>query len=194
MLAALLSAIGLALPAGLNAWLPFLILALSDRFTTAIELQDPYSFISSNVGIVIILLLMPIELLADKVPGVDHVSDIVHTAIRPAAGAFLAAAVADASQDLNVWFAALVGVGGAGATHAVKMSTRPVITASTGGVGNPIASMIEDAAAVVSSLIAVFIPLLLILIIPLVGFGLYAAWKRLKRGSARLRAAASRSP
>lgn len=193
MLAALLSSIGLALPAGLNATLPFLILALADRFTTAIDLQDPFSFMSSNVGIIIILLLMPIELLADKIPTVDHINDLVHTFIRPVAGAILAAAVADASQDLNLWFAALIGVGGAGATHAVKMATRPVITASTGGVGNPVASTIEDAAAIVSSLIAVFIPLLLILIIPLVSFGLYSAWKRLKRGSARLRAAANRT-
>ena len=194
MLAALLSAIGLALPAGLNATLPFLILALADRFTTAVDLEDPFSFMSSNVGIVVILLLMPIELLADKIPTVDHINDLVHTVIRPVAGAILAAAVADASQDLNLWVAALIGIGGAGATHAVKMTTRPVITASTGGVGNPIASTIEDAASVASALVAVFAPLLLIVIVPIVGFGLFAAWKRLKRGSARLRAAASRTP
>ena len=194
VLAAFLTSLGLALPAGLNAWLPFLILALADRFTSQIELDGPYAFISSTPGIIIILVLLPIELLADKIPGVDHVSDLVHSFIRPVAGAILAAAAADASNDLNVWVAAMLGVSSAGAAHAVKMSTRPVITASTGGVGNPIASMIEDAAAVLSSIIAIFLPLLLIVIIPLIGFSLYATWKRLKRGSARLRSVVGRSP
>lgn len=192
MLAALLSSLGLALPAGLNAWLPFLILALADRYTSVIDLAGPYDFISSTPGLIIILLLLPIELIADKIPGLDHVSDIVHTAIRPVAGAILAAAVADASGDLNVWLGGVIGLTGAGATHAAKMSTRPVITASTGGVGNPVVSMIEDFIATISSLVAVFLPLLLLVVLPLFGYSLYAIWKRMRRGSARLRAAASR--
>lgn len=193
MLAALLSSLGLAFPAGLNAWLPFLILALADRFSSRIELNDPFAFISSTPGLIIILLLLPVELLVDKIPRADHISDLAHTAIRPVAGAILAASVADASSELNVWLASIIGLACAGATHATKMTTRPVITTSTSGVGNPIASMIEDAAAVVSSIVAVFVPLLLILVLPLTGFGLYSAWKRLARGSARLRAAVARN-
>jgi len=193
VLAALLSSLGLALPAGLNAWLPFLILALADRYTNQIELDAPFDFISSTPGLIIILLLLPIELLVDKIPGADHVSDLAHTFIRPIAGAILAAAVADASHDLNIWLAAFLGVGCAGATHAAKMTTRPVITASTGGVGNPVASIIEDAASAISSIIAIFVPLLLIIILPLIGFGLYSTWKRLRRGSERLRAAVRRA-
>lgn len=193
VLSVLLTSIGLALPAGLNAWIPMLILALSDRFTDQIELAEPYDFISSNPGIIIILLLLPIELVADKIPGVDHISDIIHTFVRPLVGAFMAAAVADASQDVNVYLAALLGVTGAGATHAVKMSTRPVITGSTGGVGNPIASMIEDAVAGLSSMIAIFLPFLLLILLPLLGFALVMTWRRLRRGSARLRAVANRS-
>jgi hypothetical protein len=192
VLAALLSSLGLALPAGLNAWLPFLILALADRFTSAVDLAAPYDFISSTPGIIIILLLLPIEMVADKIPGLDHISDLVHTFIRPVAGAILAAAVADASGDVDAWVGALIGVTGAGATHAAKMSTRPVITASTGGVGNPLVSLVEDVAATVSSLIAIFLPLLLLIVLPLVGFLLYSTWRRLRRGSARLRAAMTR--
>jgi uncharacterized membrane protein len=192
VLAALLSSLGLALPAGLNAWLPFLILALADRFTSAVDLAEPYDFISSTPGIIVILLLLPIELIADKIPGVDHVSDVIHTAIRPLAGAILAAAIADASGDLDAWVGALIGVTGAGATHAAKMSTRPVVTVSTGGVGNPVVSLIEDVTAAVSSLIAVFLPLLLLIVLPLIGWLLYSTWRRMRRGSARLRAVVSR--
>lgn len=193
MLAALLSSLGLALPAGLNAWLPFLILALADRFSSVVDLAEPFDFISSTPGIIIILILLPIELIADKIPGLDHVSDMVHTAIRPVAGAILAAAIADASGDLDAWVGALVGVTGAGATHAAKMATRPVVTVSTGGVGNPVVSMVEDVVAAISSLVAVFLPLLLLIVLPAVGYMLYSTWKRMRRGSARLRAAVGRS-
>lgn len=194
MLAAFLSSLGLALPAGLNAWIPFLILGLADRFTDQVELAEPFDFISSTPGLIIILLLLPIELIADKIPGVDHVSDVAHTFIRPLAGAILAAAVADASGDLDAWVGGIVGLSGAGVTHAAKMATRPVVTASTGGVGNPIVSLIEDVVSVVSSIIAIAIPLLLIILIPLLAFSLYATWKRFRRGSERLRAIVRRSP
>ncbi len=192
MLAALLSSLGLALPAGLNAWLPFLILALADRFSSTVNLAEPYDFISSTPGIIIILILLPIELIADKIPGLDHVSDVVHTAIRPVAGAILAAAIADASGDVDAWIGGLIGLTGAGAIHAVKMSTRPVVTASTGGVGNPVVSLVEDVTAAISSLVAIFLPLLLLVVLPLFGYFLYATWKRMRRGSARLRAVVSR--
>jgi uncharacterized membrane protein len=192
VLAALLSSLGLALPAGLNAWLPFLILALADRFSSAVDLAEPFDFISSTPGIIIILLLLPIELVADKIPGLDHVSDIVHTAIRPVAGAILAAAIADASGDLDAWIGGLIGVTGAGAVHAAKMSTRPVVTVSTGGVGNPVVSLIEDVIATISSLVAVFLPMLLLIVLPLIGYFLYSTWRKMRRGSARLRAAVGR--
>jgi uncharacterized membrane protein len=193
VLATLLSSLGLALPAGLNAWLPLLILSLADRYTSVIELESPFDVISSTPGLIIILLLLPIELIVDKIPGADHISDLAHTFIRPVAGAILGAAIADASGDFDAWLGAMLGGAGAGATHAAKMSTRPVITASTGGVGNPIASMIEDFIATVTSIVAIFLPLLLLVILPLAAFGLYTLWQRLRRGSARLREVARRT-
>jgi hypothetical protein len=193
VLTVLLTTLGLSLPAGLNAWIPLLILALSNRFSDQIDLTEPYDFISSTPGIIIILLLLPIELFADKIPGVDHISDIVHTAVRPVVGAVIAAGVADASQDLNVLAAAAIGLTGAGATHAVKMSARPVITVSTGGIGNPITSMIEDTIAAISALIAVFFPLVLLVLLPLLVLAMVTTWRRLKRGSARLRRLSPRS-
>jgi uncharacterized membrane protein len=189
VLAAFLSAIGLAMPAGLNAWLPFLILSLADRFSGAVELNGPFAFISSTTGLVVILLLLPIELIVDKIPRADHVSDLAHSFVRPVAGAILAAAIADASQNVNVWFAALVGGAAAGLAHAAKLKARPAIGRATGGVGNPIASMIEDTIAAISAIVAVFTPYLVILVLPATALGLNATWRRLERGSARLRAA-----
>ncbi len=194
VLSTFLSLFGLAAPAGLNAWLPFLVLSLADRFTGAVELNGPFAFISSTSGLILILLLLPFELVVDKIPRVDHASDLAHSFVRPVAGAILAAAIADASQSLNVWVAALVGGIAAGVTHAAKMRSRPVITRATGGVGNPIASMIEDMVALVSSVVAVFTPFLVLIVLPAAGLGLVAAWRRLERGSDRLRAALRPAP
>lgn len=194
VLSAFLSSVGLAMPAGLNAWLPFLVLSLADRFTGAVELDGPFAFISSTTGLVVILLLLPIELVLDKIPKADHASDLAHSFVRPVAGAILAAAIADASQSANVVLAGLIGAITAGATHAAKLRSRRAITRATGGLGNPFASMFEDTVAMISSVVAVFAPLLVLLVLPATGLGLVAVWRRLARGFDLLRQAARPAP
>ena len=89
---AILTGIGLAAPAGLNAYIPLLALALADRATTLVTLHAPYDALSSNTGIAILILLLTIEVTVDKIPGVDHVNDIIQSFVRPAAGAIVALA------------------------------------------------------------------------------------------------------
>ena len=84
MLIMILTGIGLAAGTGLNAYLPLLVLALADRFTDVIELDTPWDIFSSFWGLVVLLLILPLELIPDKIAKVDHVSDLVHSAIRPA--------------------------------------------------------------------------------------------------------------
>jgi hypothetical protein len=186
LLASLLSGIGGAASAGLNAYLPILILAMADRFTDTIDLKSPYDIISSPWGIIILLLLLPIELIADKIPGVDHASDLLHSAIRPAAAAFIMMALTDEREHVNAVVALIVGLVVGVVVHGIKATTRPAITLATGGVGNPLISMVEDAAVVITIIVAIFIPLALILILPLVGYGIYRAYARMQQGSTRL--------
>jgi len=56
-----LTGLGLAAPAGLNAYLPLLIVALVDRFSTKIDLDSPFDFLGSNWGIVILTVLVTVE-------------------------------------------------------------------------------------------------------------------------------------
>ena len=88
---AILTGIGLAAPAGLNAYIPLLALALADRATTQVTLHAPYDVLSSNIGIAILIVLLTIEIAVDKIPGVDHVNDIIQSFVRPAAGAIVGA-------------------------------------------------------------------------------------------------------
>ncbi len=189
MESALLSGIGLAAPAGLNAYIPLLVLALADRFSSLVTLDAPYDFLSSFWGITILLLLLTIELVADKVPGVDHANDLVQTAIRPAAGAVLVMAQSASSDvgDVNSAIALFIGLLTAGAVHSAKASVRPAVTVATGGVGNPIVSMLEDIVATVTSIIAIVLPLVLILVLPLFAIGLWRIYQRLWRSGTALR-------
>jgi len=187
LLSSFLAGLGGAFSAGLNAYLPILLLALADRFTSTIDLGQPYDIISSTAGIIILLILLPIELIADKIPGIDHASDLLHSAIRPAAAAFIMMALTDERGHFNAVVALLIGLLTGAGVHGLKATTRPVITVSTGGVGNPLISMIEDVIVVVVSLVAIFLPLVLIAVIPVAAFALYRMYSRLKRGSATLR-------
>ena len=180
-----LTGIGLAAPAGLNAYLPLLIVALADRFTESINLDRPYDFLSSNWGIAILLILVSIEVIVDKIPGVDHLNDLLQSVIRPAAGAFLMMAANSDGGSLNPVVAMLLGLGTAAGVHAAKATARPAVTVTTGGVGNPLVSIVEDAVAVVTSLVALFAPILIPVF--LVIFAIAVIWgvRRLHRVAAR---------
>ena len=182
---ALLTGLGLAAPAGLNAYLPLLVVALVDRFSGVLDLDRPYDFLSSNWGIAIITVLLTIEVVVDKIPGADHANDLIQSAIRPAAGAVLAMA---ATQDaaVNPVVAMVVGLVLAGGVHTAKTTARPAITLSTGGLGNPIASLVEDLVAVTAALAAVFVPLLAVVFILLLALFVVLTVRRLRRLRGRL--------
>jgi len=157
----LMTGLGLAMPAGLNAYIPLLAIALADRYTGLIQLAAPYDAVASPWAIVIVSILLGIEIVADKVPIIDHINDLVQSFIRPAAGAILVMASTDAVQTINPVMAMILGLVVAGGVHTAKSTFRPVVTATTGGVGNPVVSATEDGAAICMSVIALVAPILI---------------------------------
>ena len=188
MLIMILTGIGLAAGTGLNAYLPLLILALADRFTTIIDLDTPWDILSSFWGLVVLLLILPLELIPDKIARVDHVSDLVHTAIRPALGAAAFMAVASQEEDFQTVAAFLLGLAIAGAVHWIKASTRPGITETTRGIGNPIVSLLEDALSVVFAIVAIFVPYGILAVVPLGLILLIRTYRRMRTGETRMMA------
>ena len=176
---ALLTGVGLAAPAGLNAYIPLLVLALAARFSTTVTLGPPFDALSSTWGIAVILLLLTIELVVDKVPGIDHLNDIVQTVIRPAAGAVLTLAATSEAVTINPVLAAALGITVAGSVHAAKVATRVTSTTTTAGLFNPVISFAEDALAAVSSIVAIFVPLAVLVF--LIGFTAFAVWGLIRR-------------
>ena len=164
-----LTGMGLSAAAGLNAYIPFLIVALIAKYTDLITLPSSYGWMESwwAIGIGIVLLLT--EVVVDKVPAVDSVNDAVQTFIRPSMGGLLTAATAGAAEldnsawmAQNPWVGVLLGVVVAGLVHAGKTTARPVANVATVGMGAPVLSTVEDGASVGLSLIALFVPLLVV--------------------------------
>jgi hypothetical protein len=149
---------GLSTPAGLNAWLPLLITGLTARFTDVIKLQAPFTVLTETWTLVVLGVLLFIEIFADKIPAVDTVNDIIHTFIRPVAGGILFAAHSGAVGGLDPTLSFALGLLSAGSMHAVKATTRPIITATTGGIGNPIISFLEDLVAGLAAVMALVAP------------------------------------
>ena len=178
---ALLTGLGLAAPAGLNAYIPLLVLALADRATTRVTLGQPYDVLSSNLGLAILIVLLTIEVAVDKVPGIDHVNDIIQSIVRPAAGAIVALASTSGVVAINPAIMILLGLAAAGSVNAVKVSTRPVVTVGTAGVFNPIVSMVEDAVAVLVSVVAIFLPFLVILFLAMFAISSILLLRRVRR-------------
>lgn len=179
----LATAFGLATAAGLNAYIPLFIVALLSRISSLVTLNEPYDALSSWWVIGALAVLMVIEMLVDKIPAVDTANDVIHTFIRPAAGAILFAASTKVI-GLHPVLAALCGVILAGGVHAAKTGGRPVVTATTAGVGNPVVSTIEDIVAFVTSLLAVVAPYVVLALL-ITGLSLLAWWYHRRRRSSR---------
>jgi hypothetical protein len=191
-LTTLATSLGLGVGAGVNAYATFLIYGLLARFFPALTGSGELSsFFSSTPVLIALGVLYTIEFFADKIPAVDHVWDAMHTFIRPLAGALigLVSASPDAPAGL-VATAAILGGGAALGSHVAKSSLRAASTATTGGAANPILSVLEDVFVLIQSVVAVFLPYLVLaflLLVALPGFFIILAVMK-RRGD---RAAAS---
>lgn len=182
----ILTGIGLAAGSGLNAYLPLLVLALADRFTNIIDLGAPFDTLSSFWGLLVLLLILPLELIPDKIPKFDHLSDLFHSAVRPALAAFAFMAVSSQVDDFQMALAFIFGLVIAGAITWVKIAARPGITEMTSGIGNPIVSLLEDGLAIVFAIVAMFLPLGIIAVVPLGLLLLFRTYRRMQTGESRI--------
>jgi hypothetical protein len=167
-----LTGTGLAASAGLNAYIPLLTMGLLARFSDLIDLPTGWQWLSNGWVLAILAVLLAVEVVADKVPVVDNVNDIVQTVVRPTAGG-LAFGAGSASETVTVadpaafftsrqWIPIAAGVVIALVVHGVKATARPVVNATTAGAGAPVASTAEDFSSVVLAVLAIVLPVLVL--------------------------------
>ena len=164
LLLGVFTAFGLSASAGLNAYIPLLIVSLLARFTDLITLRSPWDTLESWWIIILLIILSAIEFFADKFPAVNHLNDLLQTFVRPTAGAILFAASTSVVSEMNPVFAMAIGLLVAGGVHTVKSAAvRPMVTATTAGSGNIVVSVFEDVLSTIVSLMSILVPFLLFL-------------------------------
>src|SRR5512138_1912705 len=161
LLTGIFTAFGLSASAGLNAYIPLLLVGLLARYTDLIHLNAPWDTLSNPWIVLMLCILVIIEMLADKLPVVNHLNDLIQTLIRPAAGAIAFAASANVVTNVSPVLALAAGLLVAGTVHVAKAGViRPTVTATTGGVGNVPVSIAEDVVSTVLSILAIVLPIL----------------------------------
>lgn len=152
--------IGLAAGCGWNTFSPLLVLALADRISGGELLNRPFDFISSVGGILFFLAMMTLELVADKVPRLDHVLDILGAVLRPATGALCFMAITEHDASMHPILAMLFGLVIGGLAHWDKVHRRIRLARESIGLGTPFVSLVEDFASLTTTVSALLLGLL----------------------------------
>ncbi|MDD3520952.1 MAG: DUF4268 domain-containing protein [Actinomycetota bacterium] len=159
------SAFGLSASAGLNAYIPLLVVSLLAKYTTLIKLGSPWDAMTSWWVIGVLIFLTIIEVLADKIPAINHINDTIQSFIRPTAGAIVFAASASNISQVNPILAIVAGLFIAGSVSAVKsLAVRPTVTATTGGAANLPVSFAEDVTSTSVSILSVILPVVAVVL------------------------------
>lgn len=143
----LMMAVSLAACAGLRAWMPLLIVGLLAR-TGHLDLNAHFAFMARTDALVVLGVATVLELLGDKVIGIDHFLDAMGTVVRPAAATVLASSMLTHTDPLTATvFGLIVGGGTALTVHGGKAALRAKVSALAplhGGTGNAGVSLGED--------------------------------------------------
>ena len=176
-----IAAVVLSSSSGLRAYLPLFALGIG-VISGVVPLEHGYGIITNPLVLGGLGVLSVLEIVADKVPGLDHVSDVVHTAVRPIMGAVIFGTTDNLVSANGGMVGAIAApiIGGllAGGVHGVKALSRPVVTATTVGIGNPIVSVIEDIATVALTILGIIFPIvaLILLIVVVLLFVALIRW------------------
>jgi hypothetical protein len=156
------STLAVSTAAGLNAYLPLLLLGILSRSTDLVTLTSPWDRLEEPWVLGVIAVVGVLDFVGDKVPVVDHVLHWIGVAVAPTAGA-IAAMAAAGSVDVDAGLAAVIGVVAALATQAGRSTARPVSTVGTAGVMTPALSLAEDGTSATLTVLAFAAPLLALL-------------------------------
>ncbi|MGL3151349.1 DUF4126 domain-containing protein [Microbacterium sp. A82] len=183
----------LAASAGLNAWMPLFLLGLADRFLPTVELPSGWSWIASDISLWVLGTLLILEVVADKIPAMDSINDVIQSVLRPASGGIVFGAGSSAQTlavddpsaffSENTWVPIITGIVIALIVHVVKATTRLAANTVTGGLAAPALSTAEDGASFLLAALAIVVPILagLLLIALIVAVVMFFRRRRRKR-------------
>ncbi len=163
-----LTGIGLAAACGFRVFVPLLALGLAGR-AHVVPLNDSFAMLASLPTLIALGTAAMLEVVAYYVPWLDNALDVAAAPAAVLAGILASAAAITTLPPVLAWGIAIVGGGGAaGLLHGATSLLRLKSTAVTGGLGNPVVSTGELLGALVTSAVALLVPLLCAVLVVLV--------------------------
>ena len=188
-----LIALGLGIAAGPNAYIPLILLGAIARWTPLITLPEGWQWLESQWTLGVLAVLIVLEMVAQRFPGVATVSDVFQTALRPtAAGIAVSAQGASVATitDWDVfwvdgqWVPVALAVGVALGVHLAKVGVRATADTVTAGLAGGVLAGIDEGSSVAFSVTALLLPVLVPLLLVAVAAGLWWLIRRRKRRGA----------
>lgn len=141
----------------------------------------------------IVAVLLAVEVVADKIPALDSVNDVIQTVVRPTAGGIVFGA-GTAAQTATVtdpgafvssgqWIPIAIGVVVALVMHLTKTAVRPVANVATAGVAAPVLSTLEDVTSIGLVFVAILLPVLVLVFLVLIALAAVKLIRRRRRRS-----------
>lgn len=163
-------------------FVPFLVISIAS-LSGHLTLAPGFEWIGTHYALAAFAVATVLEILAYYVPWLDNLLDTIATPAAVVAGTVVAASVvADVSPFLRWTLAVVAGGGVAGAVQAATVALRGVSSLATGGVANPIVSTGELGGSVVTSVLAVVLPVLAVALVVVVGLLIVRGVKRFGPG------------
>lgn len=152
-------AYALTTTAGLRALLPLAAVSVAAHVGW-IHPSGSFAWLSHALVMWVLIGVATLEMVADKVPFIDHAMHFVQIAAKPAAAAILVGGTTHLQSHDQLIFLMVIGGLNALGIHGAVMGARAASTASTAGLANPILSTVEDTGSIGGVILAFFAPIL----------------------------------
>jgi hypothetical protein len=178
--------VGLSSIAGIRAYLPLAFVGLFAQLGL-FELSAPFDLLAGWPFIGALLVLALLESSLDKISALSSILNLVQTPVRLVAGAILFSAALEAGFDAEAIPELAAGAGIAGLLAVLKLILRPPANVASVGVSVPFLSSFEDVVAIFGGLVAVFVPLVPLVLVAFLLFFFYRVRRRRGRKYGGLR-------
>ena len=167
--------LGLAAACGFRVFIPPLMMGVASRFDLY-ELEGSFTWVGETWAIAIFSVATLLEVGGYFIPWIDNLLDTVATPAAILGGIFVTSASLEGEMDPSVqWMLSIIAGGGvSGVIQLGTVATRAISTGTTGGLANPLISLLEA----VASIVCIILSLFLVILIPFVI--IFLIWKAIE--------------
>ena len=175
--------IGLSAACGFRVFVPLLMVSIAS-LSGHLSLATGFQWMGTYPALIAFALATALEIGAYYIPWVDNLLDTLATPAAVIAGTIVTASlVTDLSPFLKWTLAVIAGGGVAGLVQSATVGARSVSSVGTGGLTNPILATVELGGSILTSIMAIVVPVLTILLVAVILF--FAVKKIIARFSRR---------